>query len=104
MANSKQDEYGQRTLLTLDGTTGTTANVLSDGGAIRTVGSEESYADIRYAYDSNNDVEYIGYHTDVNATTSGTGWLINKVTRTGGNITRSQLVRGGVWTNRESLF
>lgn len=61
------------------------------------------YAETRLAYDANNSVEYYGVNTTLDASTSGTNWMITKYTRTSGNVTRIQ-VSEGAWDNRALLF
>lgn len=61
------------------------------------------YEETRVSYDVNNDPEYVGYNTELNASVSGIDWQVTKYTRTSGNVTRIQ-VNEGAWSNRTSLF
>ena len=55
------------------------------------------------SYNSDRDVEYIGYHTSDNANTSDSSWYIKKWTydSNGDPVTREKRI--GAWNNRQNL-
>lgn len=62
----------------------------------------------RMSYDGDN-VEYIGYNREPNATTTDLSWYIVKMTYSGSNVTRYQLPDSGpqfkyAWDSRASYF
>lgn len=62
----------------------------------------------RMSYDGDN-VEYIGYNREPNATTTDTTWYIVKMTYSGSNATRYQLPDNGpqfkyAWDSRAGYF
>lgn len=104
--HSNLDKHGVGTLTVYNATTGrrehlqqgmvaSTATSLMDG---------TYYKDCRIAHNANNDVEYLGLHQTMGASTSGTGWVIQKISWSGQNITRVQTTVTGTWDNRVSLF
>jgi len=62
----------------------------------------------RMSYSGDN-IEYVGYNREANATTTDTSWFIIKNTYSGSNITRYQLPDSGpqfkyAWDSRATYF
>ena len=57
------------------------------------------YPLVQYSYDGSNNIEYIGYNTNIDAADADTSWKITKFSYTSGDIvkkeTREQEKRGG---------
>lgn len=58
------------------------------------------YHDNIISYDGDNNVDYVGMHATMNASTSNENWLIFKIGYDSNNNTNRVRVRSGAWASR----
>lgn len=81
---------------------------LKDWSIAELQGDLGMFLEKRMAYDGDN-LEYVGYNREPNASTSDSSWFIIKNTYSGTNITRYQLPDDGpqfkyAWDDRATFF
>jgi hypothetical protein len=57
----------------------------------------------QYTWDANGNLEYVGGHTDVNATDGTNSWHVWKYTWTSGSLAKIEGPLRGSWTDRATL-